>query len=67
MELGPCMVIQDGRYVVEIKLKYHPQPWTEFANMFFVDQSVDVGFLCKEHGERVVSPFLVLLVSTKRL
>ena len=67
MELGPCTVVQDGRYVAEIKLKYHPQSWNEFANVFFVDQSVDVGFLCEEHGERVVSRLLVLLVSAKRL
>ena len=57
MELGPCTVIQDSRYVAEIKLKYHPQLWNEFSNVFFVDQSVDVGFLCKEHRERVVTVF----------
>ena len=67
MELGLCRVILDGRYVAEIKLKHHPHSWNEFANVFFVDQSVDVGFLCEEHGERVVSHFLVLLVSAKRL
>jgi hypothetical protein len=56
MELGPCRVVQDDG---EIKLKYHPQSWNEFANVFFVDQPVGVGFSYAEHGERVVSRLLV--------
>ena len=64
MELGPCRVVQDDG---EIKLKYHPQSWNEYANVFFVDQPVGVGFSYAEHGERVVSRFLVLWVSANNL
>ena len=65
MELGPCRIVQeaakDGGDDAEIKLKYHPQSWNEFANVFFVDQPVGVGFSYAEHGESVVSRFRFVL------
>jgi hypothetical protein len=60
----PCRVVQDDG---EIKLKYHPKSWNEFERILFVDQPVGVGFSYAEHGERVVSRFLVLLVSANNL
>ena len=67
MELGPCRVVRDGGDDAEIKLKYHPHSWNEFANVFFVDQPVGVGFSYAEHGELVVSCLSLLWVSAKRL
>ena len=59
MELGPCTVVQDCEDDAEIKLKNHPQSWNEFSI------AVGLGFSYAEHGERVVSRFLVMLL--KRL
>ena len=59
MELGPCRVVKEankeGGGEEEMKLKRHPESWNEYANVFFVDQPVGVGFSYAEFGERVVS------------
>ncbi len=59
MELGPCRVVKEankeGGDEAEMKLKRHPESWNEYANVFFVDQPVGVGFSYAEFGESVVS------------
>ncbi|KAF5378632.1 hypothetical protein D9757_009524 [Collybiopsis confluens] len=44
---GPCRVLDDNGP------KYHPESWNTNANIFFVDQPVNVGFSYAEHGETV--------------
>ncbi|KAI8968765.1 carboxypeptidase C [Trametes punicea] len=38
-ELGPCRIANEGKNVT-----YHPQSWTESANVIFLDQPVNVGY-----------------------
>ncbi|KAI0354050.1 serine carboxypeptidase [Trametes cingulata] len=47
MELGPCRVASAN------STKRNPWSWNEHANIFFVDQPVDVGFSYAEYGESV--------------
>ncbi|KAF8627688.1 hypothetical protein AX15_004297 [Amanita polypyramis BW_CC] len=50
MELGPCRVTgKDG----DDALEYHKESWNEYANVFFVDQPIGVGFSYAEYGESV--------------
>ncbi|KAF7975337.1 hypothetical protein HWV62_9779 [Athelia sp. TMB] len=47
MELGPCRISNaSGPH-------YHPESWTETANLFFVDQPVGVGYSYADYGETV--------------
>lgn len=48
MELGPCRINDNNG------THFHPESWTEKANIFFVDQPIGVGFSYANHGERVV-------------
>ncbi|KZT24355.1 serine carboxypeptidase [Neolentinus lepideus HHB14362 ss-1] len=47
MELGPCRVVNSTSVV------YNKASWNANANIFFIDQPVDVGFSYAEHGEYV--------------
>ncbi|KAI9066160.1 serine carboxypeptidase [Trametes sanguinea] len=49
MELGPCRV--KGANSTE----RNPWSWNEHANIFFVDQPVDVGYSYAEYGEAVTN------------
>ncbi|CBQ69073.1 related to PRC1-carboxypeptidase y, serine-type protease [Sporisorium reilianum SRZ2] len=48
MELGPCRVPEQGGKVSPGPpingTKWHPQSWTNRANVFFIDQPVGVGY-----------------------
>ncbi|KAI0047671.1 serine carboxypeptidase [Auriscalpium vulgare] len=48
MELGPCRVTNATEGT-----KFHAEAWNSNANVFFVDQPVDVGFSYSEHGATV--------------
>ncbi|TFY53350.1 hypothetical protein EVG20_g10154 [Dentipellis fragilis] len=47
MELGPCRVANSTTAT------YHPESWNSNANVFFIDQPVNVGFSYSEYGEHV--------------
>ncbi|CDO76389.1 hypothetical protein BN946_scf184937.g3 [Trametes cinnabarina] len=49
MELGPCRIT--GANTTE----RNPWSWNEHANIFFVDQPVDVGYSYAEYGEAVTN------------
>ncbi|KAH9896619.1 serine carboxypeptidase [Cubamyces lactineus] len=44
-ELGPCRAASSN------STERHPWSWNEHANIFFVDQPVDVGFSYADYGE----------------
>ncbi|KAH9896522.1 alpha/beta-hydrolase [Cubamyces lactineus] len=44
-ELGPCRAVSSN------STERHPWSWNEHANIFFVDQPVDVGFSYADYGE----------------
>lgn len=48
--LGPCRVTSAN------STERNPWSWNEYANIFFVDQPVDVGYSYAEYGEAVVRP-----------
>ncbi|TFK48024.1 serine carboxypeptidase [Heliocybe sulcata] len=47
MELGPCRVVNSTTVV------FNEASWNSNANIFFIDQPVDVGFSYAEYGEYV--------------
>ncbi|TFK77895.1 alpha/beta-hydrolase, partial [Polyporus arcularius HHB13444] len=49
MELGPCRVTSANT------TKRFEYAWNEHANIFFIDQPVDVGFSYADYGEQVSS------------
>lgn len=53
-ELGPCILENSTA------TKYNPYSWNEYANVFFIEQPVGVGFSYADHGESVVSSTLFL-------
>ena len=61
MELGPCRISNaSGPH-------YHPESWTETANIFFVDQPVGVGYSYADYGETVVRAYMNLLSMPRKL
>ncbi|OJT10990.1 Carboxypeptidase Y -like protein [Trametes pubescens] len=48
-ELGPCRVTSAN------STERNPWSWNEYANIFFVDQPVDVGYSYAEYGEAVTT------------
>ncbi|CAK5278138.1 unnamed protein product [Mycena citricolor] len=48
MELGPCSIDMSSNGTV-----WNPHSWNSFANIFFLDQPVGVGFSYAEHGETI--------------
>lgn len=47
LELGPCRIVD------EHGPKYYSESWNNYANIFFVDQPVGVGYSYAEYGETV--------------
>lgn len=47
-DVGPCRPNANGTGVV-----VHPESWNNFANVFFIDQPIGVGFSYADHGEFV--------------
>ncbi|KAI0714521.1 serine carboxypeptidase [Earliella scabrosa] len=48
MELGPCRVIPTGNSTERFE-----QAWNDYANVFFIDQPIGVGFSYSEYSEQV--------------
>lgn len=51
MELGPCTVADNPKSVNDTKV--NPHSWNEHANIFFVDEPVNVGFSQARNGQIV--------------
>ena len=49
MELGPCRVTNATG-----KPEFFAEGWNNNANVFFIDQPIDVGFSYADYGESVV-------------
>lgn len=54
MELGPCLVPENGGIVREGPpingTVWNPYSWNNKANVFFLDQPVDVGYSYSRYG-----------------
>lgn len=57
MELGPCRVPENGGKLSPGPpingTKWHPQSWTNRANVFFIDQPVGVGYSYSKTDQKV--------------
>ncbi|KAL1407126.1 hypothetical protein Q8F55_006540 [Vanrija albida] len=53
MELGPCSVKDDFKTVNDTKV--NPHSWNNKANIFFLDEPVNVGFSQAKHGQVVAT------------
>ncbi|SNX86992.1 related to PRC1 - carboxypeptidase y, serine-type protease [Melanopsichium pennsylvanicum] len=57
MELGPCRIPERGGKLSPGPpingTKWHPQSWTNRANVFFIDQPVGVGYSYSKTDQRV--------------
>ncbi|KAF9042259.1 serine carboxypeptidase [Panaeolus papilionaceus] len=49
MELGPCRILD------EHGPKFHPESWNNNANLFFIDQPINVGYSYADYGEQVTT------------
>lgn len=57
MELGPCRVPERGGKITPGPpingTKWHPQSWTNRANVFFIDQPIGVGYSYSKTEQKV--------------